>query len=178
MLTYLLRNNINSIFRISQKVIFRQLADCKISIISLLLTSIFYQCLIWSKWTTFWVRTSKVTVLKNLYGLYIHVIRPSVVSSTSIIKFYSIVGSIETRGEQSRFCFWRYSAVAYHKLSHLIRRYSYPVSLEIVVGYKKLRSFQETQVNLSVLLEKPDITYCGTLNTESLEPSCRISPKP
>ena len=29
-----------------------------------------------------------------------------------------------------------------------------------------------------MLLEKPDITYCGTLNAESLEPSCRINPRP
>ena len=54
---------------------------------------------------------------------------------------------------------------------------SYLALLEFVVVFKKLRSFQGTQVNLSVLLEKPGITYGGTLNTESLEPSCRISPK-
>ena len=52
------------------------------------------------------------------------------------------------------------------------------VSLEIVVGYKKVRSFQGTKVNLSVLLEKPDITYRGALNREFLELSCRISPRP
>ena len=80
---------------------------------------------------------------------------------------------METRGEQLRLYFWRYSAVACHKLVTLIHGYSY-----LVVGYKKLRSFQGTQANLSVLLEKPDITYRGTLNTESLEPSCRISPRP
>ena len=28
-----------------------------------------------------------------------------------------------------------------------------------------------------MLLEKLDITYCGTLNTKSPEASCRISPK-
>ena len=38
--------------------------------------------------------------------------------------------------------------------------------------------FQGTQVKISVLQEQPDITYLrGTINTESLEPSCRISPK-
>ena len=52
------------------------------------------------------------------------------------------------------------------------------VSLEIVVVYKKVRSFQGTKVNLSVLLEKPDIKYHGTLDKESLGPSCRISPRP
>ena len=59
----------------------------------------------------------------------------------------------------------------------LIHGYSYLVLLEIVVGYRKLEKFQGTHVNLSVLIEKPDITYTGTLSTESLEPSCRISPK-
>ena len=153
-------------------------------IISLLLTSVFCQCLSWSKWTTFLVSISKKTVLENLYGLYIHDIRPKrrknnkVFSSTSIIKFLSIVGSIETWSKQSRFYFLRYSAVACHKLSHLIHGYSYLVPLEILEGYKKLRRFPGTKVNLSVLLGKPDITYRGTLNTESLEPSCRISPEP
>ena len=101
-----------------------------------------------------------------------------VFSSTSIIKFLSIVGSIETWGKQSRFYLLRYSAVACHKLSHLIHGYSYLVPLEILEGYKKLRRFPGTKVNLNVLLGKPDITYRGTLNTESLEPSCRISPEP
>ena len=41
----------------------------------------------------------------------------------------------------------------------LILRYSYLISLETVIGYRKLRSLQETQVNLRVLLEKPDVTY-------------------
>ena len=41
----------------------------------------------------------------------------------------------------------------------LIHGYSYLNSLEIAVGYRKLRRFQETQVNLSVLLEKLDIAY-------------------
>ena len=59
----------------------------------------------------------------------------------------------------------------------VIHGYSYLVLLEFVVVFKKLRRFQGTQANLSVLLEKPGITYGGTLNTESLEPSCRISPK-
>ena len=59
----------------------------------------------------------------------------------------------------------------------LIHGYSYLVSLEIIVGFKKLRIFQRTKVNLSVLLEKPDITYGGTRSMESLEPSCGISPK-
>ena len=39
-------------------------------------------------------------------------------------------------------------------------------------------SFQGTQVNLSVLLEKPDTRiHSGTLNMESLKPSCRICPR-
>ena len=56
-----------------------------------------------------------------------------------------------------------------------IHGHSYLVSLEIVVGYKELRSSQGTQVNLSVLLEKPEITYRRTLNTEYPESSCRIT---
>ena len=38
----------------------------------------------------------------------------------------------------------------------LIHGNSYLISFEIVVGYWKLRSFQETEVNLNGLLEKPD----------------------
>ena len=60
--------------------------------------------------------------------------------------------------------------MACHKLSHFN---SYLISLETVTGrYRKLRSFQETQVNLSVLLEKTEShIHHRTLNTESLEPS-------
>ena len=59
----------------------------------------------------------------------------------------------------------------------LIHGYSYLVSLEIITGYKKLTGFPGTHFNLSISLEKPDITYCGIFNTKSLELSCRISPK-
>ena len=45
------------------------------------------------------------------------------------------------------------------KLSQFNSRVFILLSLVIVVGYGKLRRFQGTQVNLSVLLEKPDITY-------------------
>ena len=42
----------------------------------------------------------------------------------------------------------------------------------------KLKRFQGTQVNLSVLLEKEiSCNHHGTLNTEFLEPSCTVSPK-
>ena len=44
-------------------------------------------------------------------------------------------------------------------LATLILGYSYLISLENVVGYRKLRSFKETQVSLRVLLQKPDVTY-------------------
>ena len=37
--------------------------------------------------------------------------------------------------------------------------YSHLISLESVVGYWKLRSFQKTKVNLNGLLEKPDMMY-------------------
>ena len=55
----------------------------------------------------------------------------------------------------------------------LSRFNSYLISVEIVVGYSKLRSFQGNQVNLSLLLEKLESRiHRGTLNTDSLEPSC------
>ena len=41
----------------------------------------------------------------------------------------------------------------------LIHEYSYLISFETFVGYRKLRNFQRTHSNLSVLLEKPGITY-------------------
>ena len=44
-------------------------------------------------------------------------------------------------------------------LTALIHRHLYSVLLEIVVGYKKLRSFQGPHVNSSVLLEELDIPY-------------------
>ena len=60
----------------------------------------------------------------------------------------------------------------------LINGHSHLISLKIVVGFRKLRNFHGTQVNVSVLLEKEiSRNHRGTLNTESLEPSCGISPK-
>ena len=41
----------------------------------------------------------------------------------------------------------------------LIQDCSYLISLEIAVGYSKVRSFQGAQFNLSVLIEKLYITY-------------------
>ena len=41
----------------------------------------------------------------------------------------------------------------------LIYAYSRLISVEIVARYWKLRSFQEIQVKLNGLQEKPDITY-------------------
>ena len=50
------------------------------------------------------------------------------------------------------------------------------MSLEVLVGCQKLRSFQKTQVSVSVLLEKEiSRVHRGTPNTESPEQSCRIS---
>ena len=43
-------------------------------------------------------------------------------SSSSIIKLRSIVGSIKTWGEYTRFCFSRYSALVFYKLSHFNSR--------------------------------------------------------
>ena len=44
-------------------------------------------------------------------------------------------------------------------LVNLIHEYSYSVSLGIVIGYRMQRGFQGTEVNLGLLLEKPDIMY-------------------
>ena len=73
---------------------------------------------------------------------------------------------IETE-EQLRFFFhlnnqislylWLYWNIL--NLVKLIHGYSYLISLEIAVEYRKLRGSQETQTNLSILLEKTDITY-------------------
>ena len=41
----------------------------------------------------------------------------------------------------------------------LINGYSYLILIEIAVGCRKLKSFQETQVNLNGLLDKPGIRY-------------------
>ena len=46
-----------------------------------------------------------------------------------------------------------------HELSHFNLWVFILDLLETVVGCRKLRSFQGTLVNLSVLLEKPDIKY-------------------
>ena len=63
-------------------------------------------------------------------------------------------------------------------LSTLIDGYSNLISLEIVVGYWKLKSFQDNQVNSNGLPEKPDITYPSqTLKKESHEPDFGIIPK-
>ena len=48
--------------------------------------------------------------------------------------------------------------MACHKLNHFNSRLFTLDFLEIVVGYWNLRSFQETQVNLNGLQQKPDIT--------------------
>ena len=51
---------------------------------------------------------------------------------------------------------WRWPVI---NLVTITYGYSYLISLEVAEGYRKLRSFQGTQVNLSVLLEKPDVTF-------------------
>ena len=63
-----------------------------------------------------------------------------------------------------------------------IHGYSYLISLDIVVGYRKLRSFQGTQVNLvketRETIETSETRYHVSIgDTESLGSSCRISPK-
>ena len=76
-----------------------------------------------------------------------------------MIKLLSIIGFIEKWGEQTRFYSWRYSAMACCKRSHFNSRL---FILDFTWNCFKLQAakkFQETQVNLSVLLEKLDITY-------------------
>ena len=51
---------------------------------------------------------------------------------------------------------WRWLVI---NLVILIHSYSYLISFEIIVGYKKLRSFQGSRVKISVLQEQPDNTY-------------------
>ena len=52
---------------------------------------------------------------------------------------------------------WRWLVI---NLVILIHTYSYLISFEITVGYRKLRSFQGPQVKkVSVLQEQSDITY-------------------
>ena len=56
---------------------------------------------------------------------------------------------------------WRWPVI---NLFTLISGCSYLTSFEIVIRYRKVRSFQGTQVNLCVLLEKPYIT-CPSRNS-------------
>ena len=51
---------------------------------------------------------------------------------------------------------WRWPVI---NLVNLIRWYLYLISLEIVVGYRKVRSFQGAKVILKVSLEKADLTF-------------------
>ena len=49
--------------------------------------------------------------------------------------------------------------MGFTNLATLIHKYSHLISLEIVAGYWKLRTFQRTQVSLSGSLDKADIMY-------------------
>ena len=58
----------------------------------------------------------------------------------------------------------------------LIQRYSYLISLEIVVGYRIVRSSRNPgQFNCVLKKNKISRIHCVILNMELLEPSCRIS---
>ena len=68
-----------------------------------------------------------MTVLKNLYSLYIYVIRPKRRKNNKIFFHLNkqtllVVDSIETWDKQARFYFRRYSAMAFHKLSQFSSR--------------------------------------------------------
>ena len=99
------------------------------------------------KRTTFLVSTSKVTVLKNLYSLYIHVIRPKRRRSN---KFFLPPHKsnrwlyLNMRWTNQILFFkgiWRWPLI---NLVILIHGYSYSISLEITVGYGNLRSSRNT----------------------------------
>ena len=146
----------------------------------LLLILVFFLCPRWLKWTVFLVSTSKVTVFKNLYSFYIHT---SDHRDGRAIRFFLHLNN------QTLFYLWLYCTMRWTNqvlilrlfgsgLSNLIQGYLYLISLETVIGYRKRRGFQGTQVNLGVLLEKTVITYPSRNSyTESIGPSCRFSPK-
>ena len=88
--------------------------------------------------------------LENLYSLHIHAIR---LQKQKIIKFFFHLNN------QTSFCRWLYQKHEVNKwgfvfegirrwpvinLVTLIYRYLYMVSLEVVVGYRKLISFKGT----------------------------------
>ena len=135
------------------------------SISNLLLASFFCQGFSWLKWTAFSVITSKVTVLKNLYSLYIHVIRlkrrkKNKVFLSPLQSIFSLSLALLKHDLNKRgFIFEGIRQWPFINLVILIHGYSYLILLEVVVGYRKLRNFQGTQVNLRMLLVKLDITY-------------------
>ena len=93
-------------------------------------------------------------------------------SSTSIIEFCSIVGSIEIWGEQSMFYFWSYLVVACHKLSHFS-------SQVLILGFTwYCYRLQEAKKFTRSPGQSKCVTRVTRYHTESLEPSCRISPRP
>ena len=129
----------------------------------LLLTSAFCHCLIWSNWTTSLVSTSKGLFLK---AFVVSISMPSNQRDGSTIKFFLQIN------DQTSLHHWLYWDMKWiHEVFQdiwrwpvmkqviLILSHSYLILLGIVVDYWKLRSFQETQVNLNGLLEKPDIMY-------------------
>ena len=75
-------------------------------------------------------------------------------SFTSIIELRSIVGLFNNEMNKRGFIFEGMPRWSLINLVTLIHGYSYLISLEIVAVYRKLGSFQGTQLRLSMLLEK------------------------
>ena len=93
------------------------------------------------------------------YRPYTHVIRPyGRFSFTSIIKLIALSFAVLKHEVDKRGFIFEGSLWPVINLVTLIHGYLFLILLEIVIGYLKLRSFQQTQVDLSVLQEKPYIT--------------------
>ena len=96
--------------------------------------------------------------LRNLHSLYIHVIRPQRWKNNKVFllpqqsNFALSLALLKHKVNKQRFIFEVIRRWSVINLITLIHSYLYSVLHETVVGYKKLTSFQGTQVNLSVLL--------------------------
>ena len=98
---------------VKNKLLFKEIA----SFTRLLLTSDFGQCLIWSKWKPFLVSISifwKISIVSISMSSGHRGRRKIRFFFHPIIKLRSIVGYVKTWVDQTRFYFWRYSAMACH----------------------------------------------------------------
>ena len=68
--------------------------------------------------------------------------------------------------------------MACYKCSPFNSKYSYLISLEIVAGYRKLRSSRNPGQFKCVLKKQISRTHRGTFNMESLEPRAELARRP